>query len=239
MKNNEKNSFAGAIAVLKAEFLRLQQNFADLAEDEKIQHDEITRAIALLSGELPVFAHLYCFGEDNNISLHLTEGHALEDVRDVWKQHRFVPDEDGSIVFSARLNGDEADGLWVLTEEGGLVSSYGDELIGFSIDQEDAQPASSEPSLEAPAVQPVDWERYDLTAQVVATQKFTIDDDCESIDWDSIEEITGATLVMVHDQEKDLVFDVDVRNMEDDEIIPTIVKALQEHERELGLETKE
>lgn len=233
MINHVKTLFTGAIETLKAEFVRLQEHFPDLTEEEKQRQDELVRAIALLSGELPVFAHLFSFGEDLNVSLHTTEDLAIQHIKSVWSKNEFEPEEDGSIVISVRLNGEAGEGKWMLTDKGGITSSHGVELIGFSIHApatEEEHAAASEDCRVLDGN--IDWSRYELMAQVIATQELSINDECTQIDWNSIEEITSTTLVFVRDVQHDIVFDVDVEDMGEEGIIPAVVEAIEAHEKE-------
>lgn len=233
MMNHVKTYFAGAIQTLKAEFYQLQMHSPNLSNEEKKRQDEIARAIALLSGELPLFAHLFSFGADLNVSLHPTEVLAIRDVKYVWRKNEFDPEVDGSIVFATRLNGEAGEGKWRLTDEGGLISSHGDELIDFSIHapSDDDEQVSS---LEEGAHGGIDWNRYELTAQVIATQELTINDECTRIEWNSIEEITSTTLIFTRDVLHDVVFDVDVEQMDNEMIIAAVVQAVMLHEKEYG-----
>ncbi|CAM4395708.1 hypothetical protein L1N85_24135 [Paenibacillus alkaliterrae] len=225
----EKNVLRVKIRIQAAE--KPEDSDSGSGEDE--EKDEIVRAIAFLSGELPVFVHLFSFGADLNVSLHPTDDLAIRDIRSIWSKNKFDPEEDGSIVFSVRLNGEAGEGKWTLTDEGGLISSRGEELLGFSIytPAADEQAASSEDA-GGPADGGIDWNRYELTAQIVATQELTIDDDCTQIDWNSIEEITSTTLIFVRDVLHDIVFDVDVEDMDDERIIAAVVHAVRMHEKE-------
>jgi hypothetical protein len=233
MKNHVKAHFAGAIETLMAEFIRLQKRIPNLPEDEKQRQEVIVRAIALLSGELPVFAHLFSFSADMNISLHPTEELAIRDVKSIWRKNEFDPREDGSIIIEARLNGETGEGKWTLTDEGRLISNHGDELIGFSIhspiDVVDLATAS-----EGGSIGDIDWSRYELTAQVVATRELTVNGECTQIDWSSIEEIASTTLIIVRDVHHDVVFDVDVKGMDDENIISEVVLAIKQHEQDYG-----
>jgi hypothetical protein len=237
MNNHETSPFARAIETLKAEILRLQeiniQSVSSASEEEKQRQREITRAISLLSGKSPVFAHLYFFGEDINVSLHTNMEEAIEDVKNVWTENEYDPGKDGSILFSVRLNGEAGNGIWTLMENGSLMSRSGDELIGFSIYDSASDSKHAAMSEEVKNVmRSIDWNRYELTAQIVATQKLTIDDDCTFIDRGSIEEITSTTLVIVRDVLHDIVFDVYVEGMNDESIIVAIANEIHEHEAE-------
>lgn len=241
MTNHSKTHFAGAIDTLKTEFLRLQDRHPNLTEEEQRRQDEVARAIALLSGELPVYAHLFSFGADLNVSLFPTEELAIGDVKSVWTENKFDPEEDGSIVLSVRLNGEAGEGMWSLSDDGGLISSRGDDLIGFSAatDEEEKRIASLHDSLghASKGEKSIDWDRYELTAQVVATQELTIDDECTQIDWNSIEDVISTTLIFVRNVARDLVFVVDVEGMEDGGIITAVVAAIHEHEQEFAMES--
>lgn len=234
MKNHVKNHFAGAIDTLKAELLKLQEHYPNITDEEAKREDELIQAIALLSGEVPVFAHLYSFGEDLNVSLHPTEDMAIRDIKKIWTANKFNPEEDRSLIASVRINGEAGEGHWLLTEEGGLVNNQGDQLLNFSIYRTTADNELAAASEHCAS--PIDWNRYELTAQVVATQELTIDEECTHIDWNSIEEITSTSLIFVRDVKLDLVFDVDVENMDDDRIIREIVVAIQQHEKECDAE---
>ncbi|MCY9665832.1 hypothetical protein M5X11_12795 [Paenibacillus alginolyticus] len=232
MINHVKTLFTGAIEILKVEFVRLQELYPNLSEEEKRRQDEFVRAIALLSSELPVFAHLFSFGGDLNVSLHPSEDLAIHDIKSVWSKNKFEPEEDGSIVLSVRLNGEAGEGKWMLTDEGGLTSGHGAQLIGFSIHEPAAGEEDAAASEDGRVLDGnIDWSRYELTAQVIATQELSINDECTQIDWSSIEEITSTTLVFVRDVQHDIVFDVDVEEIGEEGIIPAIVEAIKAHEK--------